>query len=61
MAEIYIMIFSVALTAALMVPVVRYARRQTAEAERLQRMGWTCVGVDFLTGPIMVPPREPTP
>lgn len=38
--------------------VYRYARRRVREAEELRRRGWFCVGLNFITGPVMVPPTE---
>ena len=60
MSDAEIFIFSVAAiaTAIIMIPVVRYTRRQVREAKELAEKGWVCIGCDFLTGPIMVPPPK---
>lgn len=36
----------------------RYALKQWREAERLASLGWFCIGVNLITGPIMIPPLE---
>ena len=57
-ADIFILSFAAILTAIIMIPVVRYTRRRQREARELAEKGWICVGCDFLTGPIMVPPPK---
>lgn len=39
----------------------RYATSRVRRAEELRALGWTCIGYDFLTGPIMSPPWLPAP
>jgi len=55
-AEIFIFSTAAILTAIIMIPIVRYANRRVREARDLAALGWICVGCDFLTGPIMIPP-----
>jgi hypothetical protein len=49
-------LFGLALGLVAGVGTVRYARRRLREAEALQARGWICVGINFITGPVMVPP-----